>query len=56
MSTFLGLEAVIAERGLFCSLYADRGSHYCHTPEAGGSVDEENRDRSAARWRSAATS
>ena len=34
MSTFRGLQAVIAERGLFCSLYADRGSHYWHTPEA----------------------
>jgi transposase len=42
MSTFLGLEAVIAERGLFCSLYADRGSHYWHTPEAGGPVDKDN--------------
>ena len=41
MSTFLGLEAVIAERGLFCSLYADRGSHYWHTPEAGGPVDKD---------------
>ena len=42
MSTFLGLEAVIAARGLFCSLYADRGSHYWHTPEAGGPVDKDN--------------
>ena len=42
MSTFRGLQAVIAERGLFCSLYADRGSHYWHTPEAGGPVDKDN--------------
>lgn len=42
MSTFLGLKAVIGERGLFCSLYADRGSHYWHTPEAGGPVDKNN--------------
>jgi hypothetical protein len=42
MSTFRGLHAVIAERGLFCSLYADRGSHYWHTPEAGGKVDKDN--------------
>jgi transposase len=42
MSTFRGLHAVIAERGLFCSLYADRGSHYWHTPEAGGKVDKGN--------------
>jgi Winged helix-turn helix len=42
MSTFRGLHAVIAERGLFCSLYADRGSHYWHTLEAGGKVDRDN--------------
>ena len=35
------LQAVIAEHGLFCALYADRGSHYWHTPEAGGKVDKE---------------
>jgi len=29
-------------RGLFCSLYTDRGSHYWHTPEAGGKVDKVN--------------
>jgi transposase len=34
-STFLGLREVIGERGLFCSLYTDRGSHYFHTPKAG---------------------
>ena len=27
---------------LFCSLYADRASHYWHTPEAGGGVDKDN--------------
>ena len=36
MSTFRALGEVIAGRGLFCSLYADRGSHYWHTPDAGG--------------------
>ena len=41
-STLRALSAVIAERGLFCSLYADRGSHYWHTPEAGGRVDKDN--------------
>lgn len=30
---------MIESRGLFCSLYTDRGSHYWHTPEAGGKVD-----------------
>ena len=42
MSTFRALGEVIAEKGLFCSLYADRGSHYWHTPEAGGKVDKDN--------------
>jgi len=42
MSTFRGLAEVIAAKGLFCSLYVDRGSHYWHTPEAGGKVDRDN--------------
>ena len=42
MSTFRGLGEVIVAKGLFCSLYADRGSHYWHTPEAGGKVDRDN--------------
>ena len=42
MSTFRGLGEVIAEKGLFCSLYADRASHYWNTPEAGGKVDRDN--------------
>jgi len=37
-SSFRGLIETIAEKGLFCSLYTDRGSHYFHTPEAGGKV------------------
>ncbi len=41
MSTFRALGEVIAERGLFCSFYTDRGSHYWHTPEAGGKVDKD---------------
>ena len=28
----------IAAKGLFCSLYTDRGSHYFHTPVAGQRV------------------
>ena len=28
--------------GLFCALYADRASHYWHTPEAGGKVYRDN--------------
>ncbi len=42
MSSFEALAEVIEEHGLFCSLYADRGSHYWHTPEAGGKVDKDN--------------
>ena len=42
MSSFRALSEVIRERGLFCSLYADRASHYWHTPEAGGKVDKDN--------------
>lgn len=42
MSTFDALHEVIGEHGLFCALYADRGSHYWHTPEAGGKVDKDN--------------
>jgi transposase len=38
VSSFLGLIETIAKKGLFCSLYTDRGSHYFHTPEAGGKV------------------
>jgi len=30
------------KRGIFCSLYTDRGSHYWYTPEVGGKVDKEN--------------
>ena len=42
MSSFAALGEVIAAKGLFCSLYADRGSHYWHTPEVGGKVDKDN--------------
>ena len=34
-STLRALEEVIGERGLFCALYTDRGSHYFYTPKAG---------------------
>ncbi len=37
-SSFRGLIETIAAKGLFCALYSDRGSHYFHTPEAGGQV------------------
>ena len=41
LSSFSGLLEVIAEHGLPCSLYTDRGGHYFHTPEAGGKVDKD---------------
>lgn len=40
-SSFRGLAETIAKQGLFCALYTDRGSHYFHTPEAGGKVSKE---------------
>jgi transposase len=41
-SSFSGIKEVIEKKGLFCSLYTDRGSHYWNTPVAGGKVDKEN--------------
>lgn len=41
-SSFRGVQEVIERKGLFSSLYTDRGSHYWHTPEAGGKVDKTN--------------
>ena len=38
-STFRALNEVFAEHGLPMSLYTDRGSHYFHTPKAGGEID-----------------
>ena len=39
-STFRGLAETIARKGLFCSFYTDRGSHYFWTPKAGEKVDK----------------
>ncbi len=41
-SSFSGVFDVIAQQGLFSSMYTDRGSHYWYTPEAGGKVDKVN--------------
>jgi transposase len=41
MSSFQGIRAVVERHGLFGSLYADRGSHYWTTTEA-GKVDKDN--------------
>jgi len=42
VSSFQGVAETITKRGLFSSFYSDRGSHYWHTPEAGGKVDKNN--------------
>ena len=42
MSSLSGVKEVIEKKGLFCSLYTDRGAHYWHTPQAGGKVDKAN--------------
>ena len=42
LSSFRGVQDAIVQRGLFCSFYSDRGSHYWTTPEAGGKVDKTN--------------
>ena len=41
-SSFRGVRETIEAKGLFCSLYTDRGSHYWDTPSAGGKVDRDN--------------
>ena len=38
-SSLRGVRETIAAKGIFASLYTDRGSHYWHTPKAGGKVD-----------------
>ncbi|MSP68537.1 MAG: ISNCY family transposase [Alphaproteobacteria bacterium] len=40
LPSFLGLGETIAGQGLFGALYTDRGSHYFHTPKAGGAVNK----------------
>ena len=41
-SSFRGVRKVLEDKGIFSSFYSDRGSHYWHTPVAGGLVDKEN--------------
>jgi hypothetical protein len=36
----VGLQHVLKTKGLFSELYNDRGSHFGHTPKAGGPVEE----------------
>lgn len=39
-SSFQGVQDVIHKKGLFSSIYTDRGSHYWFTPEEGGKVSK----------------
>jgi len=39
-SSFQGVQDVILKKGLFSSLYTDRGSHYWFTPKEGGKVSK----------------
>lgn len=40
VSSLRGVREVVAQHGLFCALYTDRGSHYFETAEAGGRVSK----------------
>ena len=42
MSSFRGVHETNEAHGIFSSFYSDRGSHYWHTPDAGGKVDKNN--------------
>src|SRR5258707_6923746 len=35
----VAVREVIEQKGLFCALYSDRGTHFWLTPKAGGKVD-----------------
>ena len=39
-SSFQGVKEVIEKKGLFCSIYTDRGSHYWYTDNEGGKVNK----------------
>jgi transposase len=41
MTVMAALKRVVETRGLFCSLYSDRGSHMAWTPQVGGPVDRQ---------------
>ena len=42
VTVMAALKRVVESRGVFCSLYSDRGSHMAWTPKAGGLVDREH--------------
>jgi len=39
VTVMVALREVIEQKGLFCALYSDRGTHFWLTPKAGGKVD-----------------
>ena len=39
VTVMAGLKEVIEDKGVFCALYSDRGSHFWLTPKAGGKID-----------------
>jgi len=41
-STFAALHHILATHGRFAELYTDRGSHFCHTAQAGGAASTEH--------------
>jgi len=41
LTVMAGLRAVIERKGVFCSLYSDRASHFFVTPKAGEPVDKD---------------
>jgi hypothetical protein len=52
-SSLRGVREVVAQHGLFCSLYTDRDSHYFETREAGGRVSKTGADAVRPRAQSA---
>jgi hypothetical protein len=40
LTVMRGVREVIERKGLFCTLYSDRGSHFFYTPKAGEAVDK----------------
>ena len=42
LSSLAAVKYVIEKHGRFCELYTDRGSHFCHTAQAGGAPTTEH--------------
>ncbi|HET9183700.1 MAG TPA: ISNCY family transposase [Candidatus Angelobacter sp.] len=42
LTVMAGLREVVASKGVFCTLYSDRGSHFWLTPQVGGRVDRQH--------------